>query len=125
MIIFKHTGNFNNTEKFFAGSRNVKVRNVLETYARQGVSALARATPKDTGLTSDSWGYEISVTRTGYSITWTNSNIVNGVPIVILLQYGHGTRNGGYVEGRNFINPAIKPVFDDIAENLWKEVINL
>lgn len=94
----------------------------VDSYAREGVSALVSATPIDTGITSESWGYEIKRTRSGFSIIWTNSNVVDGVPIAILIQYGHGTRSGSFVEGRDFINPAIRPIFDKIAENLWKEV---
>ena len=87
-----------------------------------GVSALESATPVDSGLTASSWDYEIHQSRNSAKIVWTNSNINQGVPIAIILQYGHGTRNGGYVQGRDYINPAIKPVFDRIAEGVWKEV---
>lgn len=125
MITFKHSGNFKHVEKLFVGALGSNPRRILESYGRQGVSALALTTPKDTGLTAHSWSYEIETTRNGYSLTWTNSNIVSGVPVVILIQYGHGTSNGAYVEGRDFINPVIKPIFDKMAENLWKEVCNL
>jgi hypothetical protein len=124
MITFKQTGNFNLTEKFLIKSRSNLVRTVLERYAKEGVSALSAATPRDTGETAAKWDYEIKITRTGYSLTWTNSSVSNGAPVVILIQYGHGTRNGGYVEGRDFINPAIKPILDRLTENLWKEVSN-
>lgn len=125
MITFKQHGNFNNMERFLSASKKINFLNILEKYARQGVSALSQATPIDTGETANSWGFEISVKHNNYSIKWINSNIVNGVPIAIILQYGHGTKNGGYVQGRDYINPAIKPTLDDLSENLWKEVTNL
>lgn len=122
MIIFKHKGNFKNIESFFKNVSKLQLRNILTKYAKQGVAALAINTPKDTGLTANSWDYEIKINNRGYSINWINSNIVDGVPIAIILQYGHGTGNGGYVEGRDYINPAIKPIMDKLAEDLWKEV---
>ena len=125
MIIFKQRGNFNNIERFFSKSQKINLRSILQRYAMEGVSALASATPKDTGLTANSWDYEITSSGQSYSIAWTNSNVNDGVPIAILIQYGHGTNHGGYVEGRDFINPAIGPILDKIAENLWKEVSNL
>ena len=120
-IIFKHKGNFERTTKFLTSAQKLNVRNILELYAKQGVAALSKATPKDTGLTSTSWDYYISVTRVGYSVNWTNSNENNGVPVAILIQYGH-VANGAFVQGRDFINPAIKPILDKIAQDLWKEV---
>lgn len=125
MIIFKQSGDFKNTENFFNRfSKANYVRSFnLDEYGREGVDALMLATPVDTGLTASSWGYEISNNGYSYAITWTNSNIVDGIPIVVLLQYGHGTRNGGYVQGRDFINPAMQPIFDRIANEAWKEVI--
>ena len=122
MIVIKQSGSFKNTERFLSRASKLNVRNVLERYGKQGVAALASATPVDSGLTANSWGYEVHVSKNSYSIVWTNSNIVNGVPIAILLQYGHATKNGGYVQGRDYINPAIRPIFDRIAEELWKEV---
>ena len=94
----------------------------LDEYARQGVQALASATPVDTGLTASAWGYEIQKSRGAYSIFWTNTNVITGTPVVIWLQYGHGTGTGGYVQGRDFINPAIQPIFDRIADSVWQEV---
>lgn len=94
----------------------------LEKYAQEGVAALSSATPVDSGLTAASWDYEIVKKKGAISIYWTNSNINAGVPIAVILQYGHGTNNGGYVQGRDYINPAIRPIFDKIAENAWKEV---
>lgn len=121
-IRVKHRGNFNKTEKFFKKAQKDEFFDRLDRYARMGVSALESATPVDSGLTASSWDYEIHQSRNSAKIVWTNSNINQGVPIAIILQYGHGTRNGGYVQGRDYINPAIKPVFDRIAEGVWKEV---
>lgn len=123
MITIKHSGNFNNTERLLNAAQRMKLSNLLSSYGNQGVLALASATPRDTGLTASSWSYEIDVTKRGYSIYWTNSNTVSGIPIVILLQYGHGNGHGGYISGRDFINPAIRPIFDKITENLWKELL--
>lgn len=125
MITFKHSGNFNNTERFFSKAGKLQLKDILSRYGNIGISALASATPIDSGVTAGSWGYRVSVTRKGLRIIWTNSSINDGVPIVILLQYGHATRGGSYVQGRDFINPAIRPIFDQIAENLWKEVTAL
>lgn len=125
MIVFKHHGNFKNTERLLTGSQKINFLNILEKYARQGVNALSQATPIDTGLTSSLWDFEIKVTKHWYTIKWLNTNVVNGVPIAIILQYGHGTKNGGYVQGRDYINPAIQPILKQISENLWKEVTNL
>lgn len=94
----------------------------LDTYARQGVTALKSATPVDSAETAASWDYKIERSRGSVSIAWTNTNVVDGTPLIILLQYGHGTGNGGYVQGRDIINPAMKPIFDKIAENVWKAV---
>lgn len=122
MIVFKHKGNFKNTEHFLNRTLKSDYLHIVEGYAKKGVEALAMATPIDTHLTADSWDYEIRVSRGGLSISWINSNIVDGVSIAIILQYGHGTKNGGYVQGRNYINPAIQPIFDRMAEEVWKEV---
>jgi len=94
----------------------------LEKYGREGVAALAAATPINSGVTAASWGYEIKRGPRQVTITWTNSNVINGVPIAIVIQYGHGTRNGGYVQGRDYINPVMKPIFDKITNDVWKEV---
>lgn len=123
-ITFRHKGSFSRTEKFFNALLKRDYLNVLERYGELGVSALASATPKDSGRTAASWSYEISRNRNETSITFTNSNIKNGVNIAVILQYGHGTRYGGYVAGRDYINPAIQPIFDKIAEDAWKEVTN-
>lgn len=122
MVVFKHRGDFNNLEKFLKSAKETDIRRVLDTYGQQGVRALAEHTPVDSGLTASSWGYEIITNKGSVSLVWTNSNVVNGVPIAILLQYGHGTRNGGFVQGRDYINPALQPVFDKISEEAWREV---
>lgn len=122
MVIVKQKGDFSKTEKFLNSiSKKLYYRN-LQKYAEQGVAALASATPTDSGTTANSWGYEIRQTKNSVSIYWTNSNVNKGVPIAVIIQYGHGTRNGGYVQGRDYINPAMRPIFDKIAENVWKEV---
>lgn len=122
MLSFKHRGNFNNLEKFLKKSTNMNLRSILEKYGQEGVNALASSTPVDSGLTASSWSFEIRQNGSNVSIVWTNSNINKGVPIAIILQYGHGTKNGGYVQGRDYINPAMRPVFDKIADLAWKEV---
>lgn len=122
MISFKHKGDFKNTERFFKQAAVQNHRGILERYAKEGVQALAVATPIDSGLTANSWNYVIRSSSKGATITWTNDNVVNGVNIAVILQYGHGTRNGGYVQGRDYINPAIRPVFDKMANEMWREV---
>lgn len=122
VIKFKHRGNFNNTERFFKRAQKMDFFRNLEKYAQEGVTALSSATPVDSGLTAASWDYKIVKKKGSVSIYWTNSNINAGVPIAVILQYGHGTNNGGYVQGRDYINPAIRPIFDKIADNAWKEV---
>lgn len=122
MIHFTQKGDFNKTEKFLKKSFGKNYKGVLEKYGQQGVSALSAATPLESGLTAVSWSYEIIQNKDGYSIVWNNSNVNKGVNIAIILQYGHGTRNGGYVQGRDYINPALKPIFDKMADAAWKEV---
>lgn len=124
LIRITSKGDFNNTFRFLKKMSNFKVNKILEKYGAMGVSALAAATPVDSGLTANSWGYEISVEKEGATIHWTNTNQNNGVYIAVILQYGHGTGTGGYVQGRDYINPAIRPVFDKIAEEAWMEVVN-
>ena len=125
MIKYILKGSFKNSEKFFEGIKKLlpqKINSILNEYGRQGVAALQSVTPKDSGTTSDSWSYSLIP----MGIVWSNSNATNeGTPIAILLQYGHGTRNGGYVQGRDYINPAVRPIFDEIADACWKEVENL
>lgn len=122
MIRFKHSGNFKNTEKFFRKVKERSYLRVLEKYGQAGVEALASMTPMDSGQTAASWGYEIVQKANGYSIYWTNSNINDGVNIALILQYGHGTGTGGYVQGIDYINPAIRPIFQAMANEAWKEV---
>lgn len=105
--------------------KNLKLDKILRRYAEQGVSALRSATPTDSGLTANSWSYTIESGKNTSTIHWTNSNINKGVNIAVILQYGHGTRNGGYVAGRDYINPAMRPVFDKMAESAWMEVVKL
>lgn len=125
MIRITHRGDFTKTERFLRRTQNKNYRPILERYARSGVDLLESATPRATGLTAGSWSYEIVITGAGFIIFWKNRNIVNGVPIVILLQYGHGTRGGTYVVGRDFINPPMRVIFDGLTEDLWKEVTSL
>lgn len=125
MIKVMHKGDFKKTEKFLSGARHVNFKPVLIRYAKAGVAALREATPKDTGKTSESWGYEIDIGDGEASVTWTNSNIHEGVPIAIILQYGHGTGGGGYVVGQDYINPALRAIFDDLARAAWGEVTRL
>ena len=125
MIGFKQKGDFSKTERYLQKIKNLNIRNIIEKYGEKGVAALSSATPVDTGKTSSSWYYNISQTNTGITISFNNSNINKGVPIAIILQYGHGTRNGGWVEGRDYINPAIQPIFDEIALKAWEEVDKL
>ena len=122
MITFRHKGNFRRTTKFFEKALNVVKLGELDKYGRQGVEALAAATPKDSGKTAESWKYEIHHDGGSATISWYNTNENKGVNIAVILQYGHGTRNGGYVRGRDYINPAIQPLFDQIAESAWKEI---
>lgn len=122
-ITFRQKGNFSKTEKFFERCKNLFKLGVLDKYGREGVNALSMATPVDTGETASKWRYEITNTNGNLSVNWYNDEETkDGTPIAILIQYGHGTRNGGYVRGRDFINPAIRPVFDKLADELWKEV---
>jgi len=123
MISFKHRGGFTKFEKFAKSKRRGwKIYQVLARYAQQGVAALASATPVRSGATAASWGYEIESNGDSYSIVFTNSHINKGVNIAIILQYGHGTGTGGYVQGIDYINPAIQPIFTKIADSAWKEV---
>ena len=115
-------GSFKNTYKFLKFLSDWKIEQSLKKYAQKGVDALSAATPVDSGKTADSWGYEIEVSKGSAKIHWTNTNTNDGVNIAVILQFGHGTGTGGYVEGRDYINPAIQPIFDEIADALWKEV---
>ena len=122
MISFRQKGDFSNTKRYLERVKSAARLSILDKYGRKGVAALASATPTETGKTSSSWFYEISHNKGSATITFSNSNINKGVPIAIILQYGHGTGTGGWVEGRDYINPAIQPIFDEIANEAWKEV---
>lgn len=123
-ITFTHRGSFDKTEKFLKEMQKFDslVRRVAEREAKRGVEALRKATPRDSGLASKSWGYEIRQNRSSVIITWTNTDIENGFPVAVALQIGYGTGTGGFVQGRDYINPAMKPVFDKISDNVWKAV---
>ena len=123
MISLTSKGDFSKTEKFMKNARTKKLMTILKQYGEEGVAALMVATPLDTGRTASSWRYEIKVENNCVRLEFHNDNIQNGVPIAIILQYGHGTGTGGWVEGRDYINPAIQPVFDKIANSAWKEAI--
>lgn len=125
MFSLSHKGDFKNLEKFMQKSLGRDYMSVLESYGQRGVQALSAATPIDTGLAASSWEYEIDRSSNGISIIWKNTDIENGVNVAILLQYGHGTRNGGYVVGQDYINPALQPIFEELAEAAWKEVTSL
>ena len=122
MIKKKKKGDFKNLSSFLEKTKEKLNLGLLDKYGREGVAALQAATPKDTGKTSESWYYKIERKNGSVSLTFHNSNQNKGVPIAIILQYGHATGNGGYVEGVDYINPALRPIFDKIAEEAWKEV---
>lgn len=124
MIDFRHKGSTDKLENFLRTMSKEDIFWMLDKYARDGVAALAAHTPVDSGLTASEWGYEITIENGLHTIVWLNRNVVSGHKIAILLQYGHGTGTGGYVQGRDFINPAIMPIFDRIAEEVWKAVIS-
>lgn len=125
MITFRQKGDFSKLNSYFEKVKETVKIGKLDRIGQEGVAALSSATPKDTGLTASSWYYEIERTNDSVSITFNNSNINKGVPIAIILQLGHGTRNGGWVEGRDYINPAIRPIFDRMADEAWEEVTKL
>ena len=121
-LSFTHRGSFDKTEKFLKAMQKLDVQALVAREAQRGVQALIDSTPKDSGLAASSWGYEISQNGRQVTITWTNSDIENGFPVAIMLQHGYGTGTGGYVQGRDYINPAMQPVFDRISERVWKAV---
>ena len=125
MISFRQKGDFSKLTRFLEKAKNVVRIGDLDKYGREGVAALSSATPVDSGVTASSWYYKVEHTNGSAKINFYNSNIQNGVPIAIILQYGHGTGNGGWVQGRDYINPAIQSIFDKIAENAWREVTKL
>ena len=122
MISFRQKGDFSKLNGYLERVKEAAKLGILDKYGQQGVDALSSATPKDTGKTASSWYYTIERGKGTASIVFNNSNIQNGIHIAIILQYGHGTGTGGWVEGRDYINPAIQPVFDRIAESAWEEV---
>ena len=122
MIKFRHKGDFSKFSSFLERAKNIVRRGNLDRYGQEGVAALASATPVETGKTAASWFYKIEHKDGSSIISFHNSNIQNGVPIAIILHYGHGTGTGGWVEGRDYINPAIQPVFDKLANEAWREV---
>lgn len=125
MISFRHKGNFSKTRNYLERAKEAARLGVLDKYGREGVAALASATPVESGMTANSWFYEIERTAGSATIRFNNSNINKGVPIAIILQYGHGTGTGGWVQGRDYINPAIQPVFDRIVQEVWREVTKI
>lgn len=125
MITFRQKGDFSKLSRYLEKVKEAAKVGVLDKYGQAGVAALSSATPVESGLTAQSWYYEIEHTKSSAVIRFLNSNINKGVPIAIILQYGHGTGTGGWVEGRDYINPAIQPIFDNIAEDAWKEVTKL
>lgn len=125
MISFVHKGNFDKTEKFLKKSFGKDYRSVLERFGQRGVTALSAATPIESGQTANSWSYDIIQNDDTISIVWNNDHIVKGVNIAVILQYGHGTRNGGWVQGRDYINPALRLIFDELAEAAWREVTRI
>lgn len=123
-VTITHKGDFNKLEKFLKKSKRVSIEAILHTYGEKGVALLSDATPKDTGKTSQSWGYKIVPTDKGVSLQWYNTNVANGYEnIALLLQYGHATGSGAYIEGIDYINPALRPIFKELGDKAWKEVI--
>jgi hypothetical protein len=122
MITFRSKGNWDSTIKYLKSISDSKVRETLNYYGQKGVDILREATPKDTGKTAASWSYYITKTSKGWTLNWNNSNVVNKTPVVIVLIYGHGTRNGGYVPPNDFVTPAMKPLFEEIANEAWRRI---
>ena len=123
-ISYTVTGSTKRTEAFLKAMQKLPqtIMSVMQAAGQQGVNALASATPVESGIAQHSWGFEVSAKKGSYRITWTNSDVENGFPVAIMLQYGYGTGTGGYVQGRDYINPAIRPIFDQIADKVWKAV---
>lgn len=125
MIKISHKGDFSKLTRYLGSVRKAVNVKDLDKFGKEGVAALESVTPVDTGLTAVSWYYEIETKEGSSTIRFCNSNVQNGVPIAIILQYGHGTRNGGWVQGRDYINPAVQPIFDEILKKAWGEVTKL
>lgn len=123
-IDFQVSGDFKNIERFLKKALGNDLYSKLDSYGRRGVEALRAATPTESGETAAGWGYRVIKSKTNPGIEWYNDHVVDGANIAILIQYGHGTRNGGYVKGRDYINPAIQPIFDEIVDAMWKEVLS-
>lgn len=122
MLTFSQSGDFSNTERFLKNVANDSFYANLESYGKAGVQALADNTPQDSGKTAQSWGYKVIRSRTNPGIEWYNTNVNDGTSVAILIQYGHATKSGGYISGRDYINPVIRPIFDKIAADIWKKV---
>jgi len=122
VISFSSSGSFRKTEDFLRRLSRGDMYNGLDSYARDGVTALASATPKESGLAASSWNYKIEKTRANLTITWYNTDVETGFPVAIMLQYGYSTGTGGYVQGIDYINPAMKPIFDRIEQRVRKAV---
>ena len=122
MIQIMSKGDFAKTFNFLNSSKNMNVNDIMNKYGKDGVSLLSKNTPVDSGQTAQSWSYKIEASKGRTSINWYNTNVVNGVNIAIILQYGHGTQNGGYISGRDYINPVLLPLFNKMSDELWKEV---
>jgi hypothetical protein len=125
IITYRHKGDLKKTDTFLRKLLKQDLASILHRYGQLGVEALSKATPVDTGKTAASWGYTVEIGNGTAKLTWTNSNSNKGVPIALLIQYGHGTPTGGYVPGRNYIKPAIQPILDELTNALWKEVSEL
>lgn len=125
MITFRHKGNFSKTRRYLERVKEAINLGFFDKYGREGVAALASATPVESGETAAAWDYKITHGRESITLSFTNSHVNQGVPIAIILQYGHGTGTGGWVQGRDYINPAIQPIFDKIANDAWREVTKL
>lgn len=122
MISVSSSGSFDKTERFLRSMQKLNLARLAQTEAQKGVSALANATPRDSGLAATSWNYEVTQDSRGLTISWTNTDVETGFPVAIMLQYGYATGTGGYVQGVDYINPAMRPIFDQIAETIWKAV---
>ena len=125
MISFRQKGDFSRLDHYFERVKEAAKIGILDKYGQAGVSALSSATPVESGKTASSWYYEIKRQNGSVALEFYNSNVNNGVPIAVILQFGHGTGTGGWVQGRDYINPAIQPIFDKIAEDAWKEVTKI
>lgn len=122
MISFTQKGNFSKTKKFLEKAKNLAHLGVFDKYGKMGVDALSASTPIDSGETANSWRYDVKISSGEVQISWYNTNVENGFPVAIMLQYGHGTGTGGYVQGRDYINPTMRPIFDAMANEAWREV---